>query len=300
MSSTPVEGAALELEYFPPVEAHRVTSKYVAQTYQIQVMRPPQRRGSAAPVPVVYATDGNAVFDLFKSLCWLMQGGRIEWPPFILVTIGYPGDSPVAGELLRGRDLTFAGCPDYFSGLQYLWEGMLIPPLGSKHFGGAEEFQQFIAEELIPFIDNRYGTIHGERTFFGHSAGAGFGFFTLLTRATLFRNYILSSPTLSYHGMTPAGVRYENHDFMLRRVEEFIASGGSLPGIRLHMSVGSEEELDPHVSNWQFTSSFCRMLARLKATPIPGLHLTSELLAGRSHVTALPLAFIQGVQAIFC
>jgi len=284
--------------HFPPVDTHFVQSKHVRQTFKIQVMQPPQPRLDTQRFPVVYATDGNFTFDLFKGICWPMQASKHELPPFILVAIGYPGDSPVSGELLRGRDLAFPGCPDYLNGFTFLWDDVLLPEEGAKRFGGAEDFQKFIGDELIPLIDDKYGTLRGDRTYFGHSLGGGFGLFTLFTQTHLFRRYIVSSPTLTYHGVTPVGTRYDNHDFMLRRARDFIASGASLDGIRLHMSVGGEEEFDPVVANWQFTSSFYRMATLMKGAAIPGLQLTSEVFAGRTHTTVWPDAVIHGIRAV--
>lgn len=284
-------------EYFPADESHLIASKFVAQTFRIDVMPPPQKRGSSQRHPVVYVTDGNAVFDMFKGICRIMQSGGREWPPFFLVSIGYPVDSPAGGELLRGRDLSFPGFPDYFTGLEWPWEGV-VSPEGKKKIGGAEDFQRFIAEELIPLIDGKYRTVVGDRVYFGHSAGGGFGLFTLLTRSDLFRRYIISSPTLTYHGETPSGERYENHDFMLERFREFASSGKTLDGVRLHMSVGGKEELDPLVANWRFTSSFFRMVALMKARPVQGLELTTEVLVEHSHLSAWPCAFINGIRAV--
>ncbi len=229
---------------------------------------------------------------------WLMQAMEREWPPFILVTIGYPGDSPDAGGLLRARDLTFEGCPDYFTG-HPLSRGQLAPEDGAKNFCGAAEFQSFIGEELIPEIDRRYETIVGERSYFGHSMGGAFGLFTLLTEPSLFKNYIVSSPALAYHGETASGVRYEHHEFILKLFRDLVVRGGTFDGIRLHMSVGTEEEFDPVLANWRFTSSFYRLAAFLMATRIPGLNFTAQPLRGRNHLTAWPVAFMDGISAVF-
>lgn len=282
--------------YYPSVETH-VRSRCVNQIFKIQVMRPPRKRSDTRRLPVVYATDGNVVFDMFKGISWLMQGYEREWPPFILVTIGYPGDAPDSGSLLRARDFTFPGCPDYFTG-HPLTQGLVTPEPGAKDFCGADDFQRFILDELIPFVDTKFETAHGDRTYFGHSMGAAFGLFTLLTKPGLFRNYIISSPALGYHGETPSGVRYENDEFLIRRVREFIASGQGLEGIALHVSVGMEEEFDPLIANWRFTSNFFRLIALLRQTPIPGLRFTFDAFSGKNHLTAWPLAFMHGIPAV--
>jgi uncharacterized protein len=288
-------------KYFPAIETHVISSKYVAQSFKIQVMRPPQKRGETRRYPVVYATDGNCVFGIFNGISWLLQGFTRESPPFILVAIGYPSDSPIAGEMLRGRDFTFGDCPNFVNGFRRIleWEGVLSPEEGAKDFCGAADFQRFIGDELVSFIDDKYQTIPGDRTYFGHSMGGGFGLFTLFTQTHLFRNYIISSPAVLYHGVTPAGIQYENHDFLLRLAREFIAAAKSLSGIRLYMSVGTEEEFEPLIANWQFTSSFYRIAALIKAAPVLDLELTIEAFTGETHASVWPMAFIHGVRAVF-
>jgi predicted alpha/beta superfamily hydrolase len=288
------------LEYFPALETHLLESMQVHQTYKVQVLRPPQvRDDDARSYPVVYATDANATFDLLKGIAQLMQASKDDSLPFILVGIGYPGDSPMAGEVLRERDFTFPGCPDFCRGVNWSWEGVLRPETGQKDSGGAEDFQRFIELELIPFIDQRYRTRVGERTYFGHSAGGGFGLFTMFTRGHLFNNYIVSSPVLTYDGMTADGSQYEHHDFMLERLRQFAAAGSALHGVHLCLSVGSEEESRPVIANWHFTSSAYRMAALLRELRIPGLKWTFEALAGETHITAWPIAFMHGIRRCF-
>ncbi len=285
-------------EYIPPVETHMLRSQHVAQTYKIQVMQPAQKRGEVTRFPVVYVTDGNFAFDVLSGIALNMQLSGRDAPRFIVVGIGYPGDSPRAGARLRTRDLTFPRYPQ-LSTEPLPVEGVPLAAKGTKDFCGGEDFQQFIEHELITFVDAQYSTLAGERTYFGHSSGGGFGLFTMFTKAHLFSRYIVSSPGLSYHGVTTAGVRYEHYDFVLERARAFVASGITLRGVKLYMSVGSDEEYEPQYLEWQLTSSFYRLAALLQAAAIPGLDLTTQVFPGATHMTAWPMAFINGVQALF-
>jgi len=280
------------------VESHLLSSKYVAGEFNIQVMRPVHRQGESTRFPVVYVTDGNFSFDVIKGISHSIQKSGCDAPRFIVVGIGYPGDSPAAGSLLRVRDLTFPGYPE-FSRRPPAMEGVLTAPAGTRDFCGGADFQLFMARELIPFIDRTYAVIPEERTYFGHSAGGGFGLFTLFTMSALFRNYIISSPGLAFDGETSAGVRYQDHNFMAKIAEEFIASGRSLQGVKLYLSVGSVEEFESSVSQWRLTSSCLRLMKLLRSAAIEGLELATELLPGESHMTVWPLAFMHGIQAVF-
>ncbi len=298
-----------QLLHFAPIDTHLIRSKHVAQTFKIQVMQPGRRPADARRFPVVYATDGNATFDMFKSISYLLQMSELDSPPFILVGIGYPSENPHAAYALRLRDLTFPGWPKWEK-----WEktgnwrdcmmapnieGCLEAEPGTKFFYGGEDFQQFIGEELIPLIDGKYQTIPGDRTYFGHSAGGSFGLFTMLTKSHLFRNYILSSPGASIHGEPKWGGRFDNDDFGLRMVRDFAAAGKSLDGVKVYLSAGADEEYEPALGVWRVTSTLVRLAKEIHDARIPGLELMSEVIPDEAHKSVWPIAFTHGVQAIF-
>jgi uncharacterized protein len=257
-----------------------------------------QTRGERTRFPVVYAANANFTFDALKGLSYSIQRWERDAPRFILIGIGYPSDSPFAGSVLRLRDLTFPGEPK-FSTVQPPYEGVLIPEKGAKDYYGAEDFQRFIADELIPFIDRHYATIPGDRTYFGHAAAGTFGLFTVFTRPELFKNYLISSPALFYHGTSSAGIRYDNYEFGLEKAREFVASGRALSGITIYLSVGSEEEFEPGaLAHWQLTSRFYHLARLLQQASMPGLELVTEVFAGETHMTVWPMAYIHGVKAV--
>lgn len=291
---------------FPPIETHHIRSAHVAQTFRIQVMRPGRLIGESRKFPVVYATDGNWTFDMFKSISYLLQMSELDAPPFILVGIGYPSDQPHAGYMLRMRDLTAPPFPRWEK-WETDWqacvknprmEGVLEPERGAKAFHGGENFREFLADELIPFIDQNYETLSGERIYFGHSAGGFFGMFTLFTRPHLFKYYIASSPAISYHGEPQWGGRYDNYDFGAQMVREFAASGQALTGVHLYVSAGGDEEYEPVMSEMRITSSVERLVKVLKDTALPGLKVMSEIFPGETHKSVWPFAFTHGVQAM--
>jgi predicted alpha/beta superfamily hydrolase len=288
-----------DLIFHPAVQTHLLRSQHVQQTFQIQVLLPAQRGGESTRFPVVYAADANRCFDMFKGISHLLQSTERDGSRFILVGVGYPSDSPVAGFKLLARDFAFPGYPWNPPELPPL-EGVLSAEPGTKDFGGADDFQQFIEHELIPFIDAKYPTVRDERTYFGHSAGGGFGLYTLFSKPQLFKSYLISSPGLFFHGQGAAGKSYENDDFMLREARRFLDSGKPLPGVKLYLSVGAQEEFEPELAPWQLTSSFYRLAALLKAAAIPGLEFITEVFEGETHMTAWPIAFMHGVRRVMC
>jgi predicted alpha/beta superfamily hydrolase len=293
---------------FPPVQTHLIESKHVDQTFRIQVMQPGREAGDDTPLPVVYVTDGNWTFDLFKGLSYLLQVSEHDAPPFILVGIGYPSDAPHAGMILRIRDFTAPPYPEWKieslrshfgkMGLTHtLHEGTLWPNEGAPWFHGGEGFRTFIADEAIPLVESTYAADPARRTYFGHSGGGFFGLYTLFSQPELFANYLVSSPGLVYHGEMP-GLHLENDTFGLRMAEDFIASGRSLEGKRLYLSAGGEEEFEPALGGWQIVSGLVRMSKILRSAQLPGLEVLTEVIPGETHMTVWPISFMHGVQAM--
>jgi predicted alpha/beta superfamily hydrolase len=284
----------------PPVETHLIDSKNVDQTYRIQVMQPARNNGEEPPrVPVVYATDANWTFDMFKALSYLIQLGEADSPPYILVGISYPSEFPHAGMILRGRDFTFPPYPKWNrEKIPRKFDEVLEPREGSKDFFGGEDFRNFIHEELIPFVDARYPTISGDRTYFGHSGGGYFGLYTMFSRPEVFKNYIVSSPGLVYHGLAADGQILDHNNFGLELAQTFAEAGGTLEGTRLYLSAGAEEDWEPALMGWEVTSGAYRFAKLLKQLRIPGLELMFEAFPNETHMTAWPIAFMHGVQAM--
>jgi predicted alpha/beta superfamily hydrolase len=62
---------------------------------------------------------------------------------------------------------------------------------------GADNFLNFISEELIPYIDKNYRTTK-YRIIYGASAGGQFAIYSMITKPDLFEAYLASSPALGY------------------------------------------------------------------------------------------------------
>jgi predicted alpha/beta superfamily hydrolase len=274
--------------YVPSVEAHLIASQYVDQTYQIQVMQPLMRKGANERFPVLYITDGNLAFDTAKGISHALQAAGLV-RRFILVGIGYPGDNPFAGNVLRGRDLTSDWYPDVpdiprtspIDGVAGLGDG-------ERNLHGASGFLAFIRHELIVFVDKAYPTIAGDRAYFGHSGGGGLGLHALFSDSGLFKRFVISSP----------GIAYDGYDFGIREARQYIESGKPLYA-KVVMTVGEREECEPHLAKWQLVTSVSRLANLLRAASILGFDFASSVIPGETHMSVWPIAFSHGVQAIY-
>lgn len=120
--------------------------------------------------PVLYVLDGESQFlHTAASVDYLSTHGEI--PELIVVGI----DSTV-----RVRDYSPTDWPEGWIG-----------------GGGAGNFKRFLSTELIPSIERTYRT-DGFRVLSGHSAGGLFALYCLATEPSLFRAYLVSSPSLDW------------------------------------------------------------------------------------------------------
>lgn len=93
--------------------------------------------------------------------------------------------------------------------------------------GGADNFQRFFDEDLIPWVEQHYRT-QPYRVLIGHSFGGLFAIHTLTTRPELFNAYIAISPSLQW-----------NAQRLVEQADQFFKETPELP-VSLYMTVGNE------------------------------------------------------------
>ena len=124
--------------------------------------------------PVAYILDGELLLPALVTVSQFYSGGFL--PDMVLVG--------VSNETHRTRDLTTSAMPGP--------DGELNPEQG-----GAEAFYNFLADELIPYVEAHY-PVTGYRTLIGHSYGGLFTVNTLLNHPEMFANYLAIDPSLDW------------------------------------------------------------------------------------------------------
>jgi predicted alpha/beta superfamily hydrolase len=272
------------------VQSHSIASRFVAQTYRIRVLLPMRRADESERFPVVYATDGD---DLFDGLAVFSKSLQLhgETPRFILVGIGY--EPAGAAAVLRWRDFA---TPDIRVRFEQELRAVAESPLvsGLDDFGvvsgttDARDFLRFICEELMPFVNERYPTVPDDTCYSGYSAGGTFGLLTLFTQPQSFGRYILGSAATSYDG----------EQFMVPLAREFSRSGAAL-NAKVFLSVGELEEFKRGLEQFDLVSGYTLLAKFLALERIPGLDLTLRLFPNETHASAWGPAFSHGLRAVF-
>lgn len=134
--------------------------------------------------PVLFVLDGEAFFPaLFNIMQSLMPNPVTRSnAPCLIVGIGYTTGS-VRDLAQRAADYT--------------------PPLGDnataderQQFGQADRFAAFIDSELTAFLESRYTLNRNETAVFGHSFGALFGLYSLLSHRRFRRHKVEYPPVV--------------------------------------------------------------------------------------------------------
>ncbi|WP_304675783.1 alpha/beta hydrolase [Neisseria polysaccharea] len=163
--------------------------------------------------PVLFVLDGEAFFPALYNIMQSLMPNPVTRSnaPCLIVGIGYTTGSV--------RDLTQRAA-DY------------TPLLGDnataderQQFGQADRFAAFIDSELTAFLESKYRLDKNETAVFGHSFGALFGLYSLLSHRR-FRRHWLVSPSIWWHN---------------RRILDFMPSENRLDGIDVCLNIGALE-----------------------------------------------------------
>ncbi len=125
--------------------------------------------------PVVFVLDGEVLMDAVATVYNYYYGGFL--PEMVLIGI--------ANHENRTRDLTTSKI-ETRQGASFTGE-----------HGEAENFTQFIKQELFPYIESKY-PVTAYRTLIGHSFGGLFTINTLVHHTELFDNYLAIDPSLDW------------------------------------------------------------------------------------------------------
>ena len=209
---------------------------------------------SAARYPVVYLLDGSADED-FIHISGLLQFAAFEWiawqQPSIIVGIANTD---------RKRDLTF---PTTIAA-----DKEKFPTTG-----GSAAFMQYLAHEVVPFVEAKYRTAP-QRTLIGQSLGGLFATEVLLRMPHLFNHYLIVSPSLWWDGESLLAV----NDDALSAPDIGIAS--------VYVAVGKEGK--------GMIRPAKKLVAKLRKTTIPRIRY--QFFPDLDHTNILHRAALEGVR----
>ena len=233
----------------------QIYSELIADSFHVFVSIPDDYYSNEKKYPVLYVLDGDVAFGMASSIARYLQIGE-NIPELIIVGIGYGGFDKAAGEKRR-RD--YKPTPT----------------------GGAENFLNFLNEQLIPYIDSKYCTIPDDRIVNGYSIGGLFALYTLFSKPETFNRYIIGSPSLTWDNNSIFS--YEENS--PNKIGEMKLS--------VFISVGSEE------SDEKYFNPIDKMVTQIQERNYPGVKLEAKVFDGSTHLMGPPESLTHGLVSIF-
>ena len=237
---------------------HHIESDSIGRGYHIYVMLPDGYDASAGDIyPTIYILDGGGLFPLFAAYYRYLNFGE-EIPDSIIVGISYGSDT-FAGGNFRSTDFT-------------------APSAERDYWGGANKFQSFLSDELMPMIEGDYQSNARRRVIFGQSIGGQFVLYTALTQPDLFWGHIASNPAL--HRNLPFYLGKQVHAEPVREQPRLFVADGTL-------------------NDAQFREPSLQWIEHWSARDDKPWQLKTVDLDGHSHMSAAPASFRQGLIWLF-
>jgi hypothetical protein len=242
-------------------EVRQLKSHYVGQVYEIDISFPKEyKRKANNNYPVVYVLDAEYNFGCVSYITRrLIKNGDI--PEVLLVGIAYNTTDDDFYKK-RNRDCT--------------------PPssIHGYHTGGVENFILFLSNELMPFINSNYRTVPEDRTIVGHSISGFFNCYVLFKHPTLFKRYIIVSPSLWY-----------SNEVIFQYEEEYADHYQDLAAT-IFFSTGMAE-------SDQMVSTSKKFISILSGRGYPSIRFKSMMPDDENHRSLFPYAFTKGMRFVF-
>ncbi|MBN9791726.1 alpha/beta hydrolase [Pseudonocardia sp. TMWB2A] len=279
--STMLHGCLGGTEYF------EITASY-GRRYGIWVTTPPGYTAAADPLPLVYVLDGNFSVGLTAPLIVTQADPYLTVAPYVQVSVGYAGDDAGSWETLRNRDLVPPGepvSPVMVSTLEAARDSGAMSQeqvdvyLRELADTRADDFLDFLTNELHPRLRTRLGVGDTGHGLFGYSYGGLFTLYAWLRGAAPFSTFGAGSP-----GVIAADSRI--FDLLDAAPEPRAGSSAA----RLHLTVNEVELLGDIPVYRGLGQNVLVVLDRLRRTGRAS-DVTAAVLR-ETHVTGLQASFL--------
>jgi predicted alpha/beta superfamily hydrolase len=240
-------------------ESFTIASKALGAERTILVSTPPFYAGERQRYPVLYLADGGAhIVHTRGTVDLLARQGLIPQ----LVIVGIPATDTAA-------DLAPMNVASWMEG-----GGTIGSPTG----GGGDAFLNFVAGELVPYVDANFRTVPF-RIFCGPSFAGLLGTYAMLTRPSLFNAVIAASPPLSW-----------GNDVIVKLARAFFADRPELKATYF-VTHGADQPAD--------RAALEDLTRILKDGHLAGMRWGAMTLGQSGHPSMVPLSVYYGLRMIF-
>ncbi len=253
-----------DLEYprveIKDTEVRTLKSKFAGREYKINIFFPKDYKKESNGYPAVYVLDAEYNFGCVAYITRRLIKNK-DIPKVLLVGVVY--------------DTAYEAFYD-----KRFMDSTPESRIHGHNSGGAEKFTLFLENELIPFINQNYRTIHEDRTIVGHSITGFYCCYVLFKHPMLFNRYIIVSPSLWFSG----GIVFEYEEAFALSHKDLNAS--------IHLSVGEDE-------TQRMRENLIKLNSILAERKYAHLNLEFLLVKGENHRSLFPYAFSRGIRFVF-
>lgn len=253
----------------PDTAVYSIPDPISGRAYEAWIDLPKSYAESDRRFPVVYVTDAPYAFPLLRSIrARVGQSGR-NLEGFVLVGLAAPPTEPSV--LARLRD---------YSPTDPRLRARSTDDYAGSDYGNAPAYLEYLASVELPYVESRFRIDPARRTYIGHSYGALFGAFALLTRPELFGTYVLSSPSLWFD----RGVIFDLEQERSKRARDLPA--------QVLMYCGAFETIKPgprYFKTNDLVRDMHRFASQLKARRYASLRVSTQTVADEDHFTVFPV-----------
>ncbi|MDF7667567.1 alpha/beta hydrolase-fold protein [Orbaceae bacterium ESL0727] len=245
--------------------------------------------------PVIYLLDGDSYFFAAYNMITAQVCDRCVIQDGVVVAIDYFGKSR--------RSLDYLPKPDQLTA-EILPNGQVNIP---EAYGGADDFWNFMEQELKPAIEKHFAINKNRQTLYGHSYGGIWALHALVTKPITYNTYVISSPSMWFSG-----------GYMFKEVEQFVVDksrptltapvnlllsvGGdeqSLIPIEKQYPLGKQKMLLKHRQNRKMVDSATQLSTIFHQANITNLHVNYVIYPHQTHKTVQFVSLQDGIQVGF-
>lgn len=169
----------------PNSEVRTIHANSNKKDYELYIQLPESYKNSKATYPLIIVNDSRFALPITSGAMALMGNKVVK--EAIVVGVSYSkGDDRT---ISRTRDYTPTYSPREPNGHS---------SAARKVSGHAKEYTSFLADQVIPLLQNSYRVDASNKIFIGHSFGGLLGSYILVNRPEVFDHYIIGSPSLWY------------------------------------------------------------------------------------------------------
>ncbi len=252
--------------------------------YRLFVAEPGERTPSGN-LAVLLLLDGNASFPIAVS-AYRQHADSLKLVPTLIVGVGYPTEDRF-DFVRRTYDYNPPADPEK---LPKRPGGVPWPKSG-----GADEFLQFLQDELKPWLNAKHSIDPDREVIFGHSFGGLFVLHALFSKPDSFDHFIAASPSVWWNdfSITESKQDFLKRDHTRRRPVTLLVTIGEL---ELTTDAGPAASLAPTPARERFGDTR-QFVERLRDSPPEFLKVEYVEFPNESHGSVIPLAIDQAIRS---